>query len=191
MRERLILGVAVLLIAALIAVPVVFAENDPEVPAGENQESTTTEGEDLLEEPQSQTTATSEDSDNQDEGQSESQAILQQEQATEEQQQEDNADEGEVKARAIFDRVQLTKDQQQEIDAILEQMQDLRKQLIDKYVEFGVIKEDKAEILKERMDTLRDRMKNGACFPRAGLGFKFRQFRRGQAHCFGNPKPQE
>ncbi len=56
----------------------------------------------------------------------------------------------------------VTDAQQKEIDSLYKQMIELRKQMIQKYVEAGEITPDQAKLMQERMDyMLKNRSQNG------------------------------
>lgn len=57
-----------------------------------------------------------------------------------------------VVAAADTEKPALTDEQKAEVKGILSQMQELKKQLIDKYVSFGVITQEQADKMKARID---------------------------------------
>lgn len=65
---------------------------------------------------------------------------------------------------------QLTPQQQQEIDALYEQMQDIRNKIIDKYAEYGTITDTQAEQAKANSEVMTERMKERAAEGFAGCG---------------------
>ncbi len=62
--------------------------------------------------------------------------------------------------------VELTKEQQAELEELYGQMFDTHNQIIDKYVEFGVYSEKKAEKLKERMTEKHSKLKDFGYIPK-------------------------
>jgi hypothetical protein len=59
----------------------------------------------------------------------------------------------------------LTDSQKSEIYGLQEKMAALKKQMIDKYSEYGVIDNDAAEKIKERIDTRMNKMKTSGKAP--------------------------
>lgn len=81
---------------------------------------------------------------------------------------------------------QLTPQQQQEIDALYEQMQDIRNKIIDKYAEYGTITDAQAEQAKANSEIMIERMKERAAegFAGCGAGYGMRAG-RGRGAGFG------
>lgn len=65
--------------------------------------------------------------------------------------------------------VNLTDKQKKEVEDIFSKMDELRKQLIDKYQSFGVITKEQADKMKSKMDERSKMMKEKGITP--GLGF--------------------
>lgn len=63
-------------------------------------------------------------------------------------------------------QVKLTENQIQELDQIISDLIEKRKELIDKYVEFGVVPKEKAEEIKSHMDAHYERMKEENFVPK-------------------------
>jgi len=85
-------------------------------------------------------------------------------------------------------KIELTDAQKKEIEGILTQIGGLQKQLVDKYVEFGVITKERADAIKKAID------KKAEIAKEKGYTFTPRAARRGlKKFCpRGNcPKPQE
>ncbi|AEE95559.1 YckD family protein [Mahella australiensis] len=93
----------------------------------------------------------------------------------------------EVQQPAQSADAQLTPQQQQEIDALYEQMQDIRNKIIDKYAEYGTITDAQAEQAKANSEIMIERMKERAAegFAGCGAGYGMRAG-RGRGAGFGN-----
>lgn len=65
----------------------------------------------------------------------------------------------------------VTPEKQQEIDNLTKQMFEIRKQLVDKYVEAGEITKEQGEAIKQRIDYMEKNYKNFGGRPGLGRGF--------------------
>ena len=59
----------------------------------------------------------------------------------------------------------LTEDQKNELNGIQSQINELRKKMIDKYAEFGVITQEQADQAKTRMDERQNKMQENGMLP--------------------------
>ncbi|KKM11108.1 hypothetical protein SY88_10270 [Clostridiales bacterium PH28_bin88] len=71
-----------------------------------------------------------------------------------------------------FDQSQLDENEMKELNAIHDQMLNLRKQMIKKYVEFGAISQEDADALTARMDEKAKWQKENGFTPGFGHGMK-------------------
>ena len=70
------------------------------------------------------------------------------------------------------EKPQLTEEQTQEIKAITDQIYELKKQLIGKYKDFGVIDEEKAGKIMEHMEERQEKLEKDGYVPPADKKFK-------------------
>lgn len=69
---------------------------------------------------------------------------------------------------------QLTESQKKELADLYAKISDLKKQIVDKYVEFGIIDDSRAELIKQKIDKIEKFMAEQGYLPKLGRS-KFKE----------------